>query len=320
MRVVGRGERCGEGDPPRSGMDQRLRRLAHVAAQNHAVISLRDIQRTGAPPSVVHGWIRDGPLERIGRRAFTFVGSDDTWLRRLAAGVADLDGHGTVSGRSAARLHRLDGFEEGPLEFVLPRPHRQFRTEGLVVSTSQPITARHIAHVDGLRVVTAERLILDAPRFRFSRREIENSIDSALRKRLVVEQRLRAKVVEQHSRGINRGRMLLDALVDTGGESRLERWFLGLVRRAGLPRPQLQVTQRDGSRVVARVDALFPGGLVVEVSGHGTHSTRRQRQSDAQRHTELTIRGLRVLTFTYEDVRERPEWVAARIRQALSTR
>ena len=38
-----------------------------------------------------------------------------------------------------------------------------------------------------------------------------------------------------------------------------------------------------GTRIIARVDAYFPGGLVVEVSGHGTHASRRQRQIDAQR-------------------------------------
>lgn len=79
----------------------------------------------------------------------------------------------------------------------------------------------------------------------------------------------------------------------------------------------LQKTYRDGSRIVARVDAYFAGGLVVEVSGHASHASRRQRQMDAQRHTELTLRGLRVLTFTYEDVRDRPAWVIGHLREAL---
>jgi very-short-patch-repair endonuclease len=124
--------------------------------------------------------------------------------------------------------------------------------------------------------------------------------------------------MRDHCTGINGSRSLLDALVDSGGESRLERWFLHLVRQAGLRRPTLQTTFRDGTRVIARVDAVFPGNLVVELSGHGTHATRRQRQNDEQRRTELTIRGFRVLTFTYEDVRDRPAWVIARLREALA--
>jgi hypothetical protein len=168
-----------------------------------------------------------------------------------------------------------------------------------------------------MRVVRAERLILDSPLFGFSREETENAIDSAIRKRLVAEHRLRSRVIERHSGAINGSRMLLDALVDTGGESRLERWFLRIVRDAGLARPDLRKTFRSDNRTIARVDALFPGGLVVELAGHGTHSGRLQRQNDAQRQTELTLRGLRVLTFTYEDVRDRPAWVVARLREAL---
>ncbi|HEX2785772.1 MAG TPA: hypothetical protein VHN36_19515 [Ilumatobacteraceae bacterium] len=169
-----------------------------------------------------------------------------------------------------------------------------------------------------MRVVRAERLILDSPLFGFSREETENAIDSAIRKRLIAEERLRSRALERHRQAINGGRILLDALVDSGGESRLERWLLRVVREAGIARPILQKTFRSDNRTVARVDAFFPGGLVVEVAGHGTHSSRLQRQRDAQRHTELTLRGLRVLTFTYEDVRDRPMWVIAQLRTALA--
>jgi hypothetical protein len=153
--------------------------------------------------------------------------------------------------------------------------------------------------------------------FGFSRPEIENAIDSAIRLRLVHEQRLRTRVMRDHRSGINGSRTLLDALVDAGGESRLERWFLKLCREGGIARPITQKVYRNGTNMVARVDAEFPGDLVVEVAGHGTHSSRQQIQSDEQRRTELTLRGKRVITFTYDDVRYRPTWVAAQVRTAL---
>ena len=98
--------------------------------------------------------------------------------------------------------------------------------------------------------MSAERLILDAPLFGFSRGEVENAIDSAIRLRLAGEQRLRSRVIGRHRQGINNGRALLDALVDSGGESQLERWFLELMRRADLPQPQLQKVWRAESRTV----------------------------------------------------------------------
>ena len=121
------------------------------------------------------------------------------------------------------------------------------------------LTKADIVTVHGFRCLTAERLILESPIFGFSRAETENAIDSAIRLRPVAEQRLRTRAIREHCSGVNGSRGLLDALVDAGGESRLERWFLNLVRQAGISRPTLQKSYRDGSRVVARVDAYFAG-------------------------------------------------------------
>jgi hypothetical protein len=299
-------------------MDDRFRHIAALAATQHSVISAAQLQAHLVDSSMRSKWERRGLISRIGTRSFALAGSAPTFNRSIAAGLADLGGFGFVAGRTAARLHGLDDFRGESTEFLLPRAHRSYTTVGLVASTGRPLTRADIVTVQGFRCLTAERLILESPLFGFSRAETENAIDSAIRLRLVAEQRLRTRVVRDHCAAVNGSRQLLDALVDSGGESRLERWFLGLVRTAGLDRPILRKTFRDGSRTVARVDAFFPGGLVVEVAGHGTHASRRQRQIDAQRHTELTLRGMRVITFTYEDVRDRPDWVIARLREGLS--
>lgn len=297
-------------------MDERFTRIAAIAAAHHGVVSLDDLQRASIPRSTVARWCASGLLERLGPRSFRIAGCPPGWHQGAAAALLDLGPAAVLAGRTGARLHRLDGFDTGPPELLVPREHRRNRTVHRVSSTSWPISQIDIVHVEGLRTLRAERLILDSPLFGFTQRETENAIDSAIRLRLVSEQRLRTKVIERHTRGINGGRRLLDALVDTGGESRLERWFLRIVREAGLARPVLQRVFRADGRTTARVDAWFPGDLVVEVEGHGTHSSRRQRQADEQRRTELTLRGSRVLTFTFLDVRDRPGWVAARLRDA----
>ena len=299
-------------------MDERFRRIAALAATQHSVISTAQLLDHGISTSCRRKWERSGLIARLGSRSFAIAGSIATFERALTVGLADLDGCGVVAGRAAARLYGLDGFRAESVELLVARANRGCSTNGWVCSTRRPLGKGDVVTVRGFRCLTAERLILESPLFRFSPEETENAIDSAIRLRLVAEQRLRTRVVREHHSGINGGRLLLDALVDAGGESRLERWFLSLIREAGISRPVLQKTYRDGSRVVARVDAYFAGGLVVEVSGHGTHASRRQRQIDAQRRTELTLRGLHVLTFTYEDVRDRPSWVIAKLREALA--
>lgn len=298
-------------------MDPRFASLAALAAAQHSAVSLGQLQRLGISASLRSKWVAAGLLERAGPRSFVIAGSEGTWKRSLASASFDLDGVGLIGGRSGARLLGLDGFTGDNVELLVERKFRNRVGSGVVRSTSTPLGRGDSLFIDGLRVLRAERLILESPRFDFTQAETENAIDSAIRLRLVGEQRLRTMIVAAHTRGLNGGRQLLDALVDTGGESRLERWFLRLVREAGLPRPMLQKIFRDGTRTVARVDAYFPGGLVVEVAGHGTHSSRRQIQSDTQRQTELTLRGVRWITFTFTDVRDRPAWVVARLSEAL---
>ena len=298
-------------------MDTRYRSIAELASHQHSVVSGQQLTDAGVSPSLRAKWQAAGWLEPVGHRSYALAGSVPGWQRELSAALHDLHGMGVVAGRSAARLMGLDGFDGDQLELLVPRAYRNRPTSGVLRSTKSAVPTTDLQRIDGFRVVRAERLIIDAPLFGFSDRETENAIDSAIRLRLVSEQRLRTRVIAEHSAAINGGRTLLRALVDTGGESRLERWFLRLCREAGLPRPALQVRYRSDGRTIARVDAEFPGGLIVEVTGHGTHSSRRQLQRDAERTTELTLRGKRVITFTYNDIRDRPAWVGSVLRRAL---
>ena len=214
-------------------MDDRFRHIAALAANQHSVVSTEQLRDRGIDSSMRRKWERTGLIEQLGPRSFAIAGSSPTFQRDMAAGLADLAGFGVAAGRAGARLHGLDDFLTAPAEFLLPREHRGYSTNGLVCATARPLTKSDIVRVQGFRCLTAERLLLESPLFGFTKAETENTIDSAIRLRLVAEQRLRTRVVREHSRGINGGRILLDALVDTGGESRLERWFLGLVGAQG---------------------------------------------------------------------------------------
>ncbi|MEO8264696.1 MAG: type IV toxin-antitoxin system AbiEi family antitoxin domain-containing protein [Ilumatobacteraceae bacterium] len=236
-------------------MTDRFRQIAALAADQHSVVSAAQLRAHGVDPSMRCKWERAGLITRLGPRSFTMAGSQPTYYRAVTAGLADLGGFGVAAGRTAARLHGLDGFCGAAIEFLLPRAHRGFTTHGVVRSARRPFGTADILPAHGLRCLTAERLILESPLFGFTSEETENAIDSAIRLRLVGEQRLRTRVLRDHRPGVNGSRQLLDALVDAGGESRLERWFLQLLRQAGIGRPLVQRTFRDGTRVVARVDA-----------------------------------------------------------------
>ncbi|HEY7625946.1 MAG TPA: hypothetical protein VH761_02720 [Ilumatobacteraceae bacterium] len=299
-------------------MDTRFTALAAHAAINHGVFATRTAHRLGASDRLLHEWLQMGRIFRVGTHTFVCAGTPMTWHTELAAGLGDLGPRAAAGGRSAAALQHLDGFGGQFVELWLPRGQRSRQTNATVRTCSRPLQAGDIVTVDGIRCLSAERLILDSLLFRFTPSEIHNAIDSAIRMRLVSERRLRKRILDELPTNSPHRRRLVGALIDLGGESKLERRFLALIRQAGLPRPHLQRIYRAGARTIARVDAEFEGDVIVELDGHGTHASRAQRQRDAQRRTELTLLGKRLITFTYDDVYGRPDWALDQLRTARS--
>lgn len=287
-----------------------------AAGRHFGAISTAELARLGVSPSLRAKWVHRQLLAPAGPHSFVVAGAPRTAAQAAWCAAADCAGRGYVAGRTAAWLHGLDGFEPPPRpELLLRREHRGTRLPHLVRTTGRQLGSGDAVTIRGVRCLGAERLILEAPRFDFTATEIENAIDSAIRAKKVFEPHLRDRVLNSVRPGSGRS-AVREALQDTGGESRLERWFLAIVRTGGLPRPAMRVVVHADRRFAARLDAAFPGGLVIELEGHATHSSRRQRQHDEERRTALTLQGYRVIVFTYNDVRDRPDWVLAQLRAA----
>ena len=96
--------------------------------------------------------------------------------------------------------------------------------------------------------------------------------------------------------------------------SELEREFLQLCRRHGLPTPEVNV--RLGRHLV---DFLWrEERLVVETDGYRYHRSRQAFEDDRSRDLDLRSRGYDVLRFSYRQVVGEPERVAVAVRDALS--
>ncbi len=96
--------------------------------------------------------------------------------------------------------------------------------------------------------------------------------------------------------------------------SELERAFLDVVRRAGLPCPE--VDHRIGPY---RVDFVWPEQrLAVETDGARFHGHQLAVRRDHARDAELQLRGWAVLRFTWQEVTGEPALVAARVGRLLS--
>jgi very-short-patch-repair endonuclease len=103
-------------------------------------------------------------------------------------------------------------------------------------------------------------------------------------------------------------------------KSEMERAFLALCRKAGLPEP----------RVNAWIPVPIPSGgleldfswpdrkLVVETDSASFHETRRARLNDPARDRALMLAGWRVARYTWWDVTSEAARVASEVRELLS--
>ncbi len=188
-------------------------------------------------------------------------------------------------------------------------------------TTELPTVDRATAH--GLPVLAPSRALIDLSRF-VGPKALTTALDSARRDGLMTEEHLHSRIVDLRSRG-RYGIPKLVAVIDgceasRGGHSWLERRFLELCARAGLPRPATQVVLSRARDRLVRVDCRFPGTpIVVELLGYRWHRTREQLTRDAERLNALVMDGLRPIQFTYDHVTAEPDWVVAQLRSACLT-
>ncbi len=288
-----------------------------MLAAQHGSVSVAQLRALQLSRHTVARWTSEHRLERCAPGVLRLVGSPITWEQRLTSGLLSLGRSAAVSHRAAARLHGLDRSTTDEVEFLVKRGQRNSRLADRVHSSGL-IGRRDVVTVDGFRVTSATRTIIDLANIDVETDRLRAAIDSAVRLQLSSPEVIRRRLAEVRRRGRAGVRMLDELLVDAGGHTMLERDFLRLMREAGLPRPRTQVIFRDGQRTAARVDFLFPEFmLVVEVSGRLGHSSPAERARDAQRRNELQDIGLRVYEFTWEQVTKRPGWVQEQMRRLL---
>lgn len=294
--------------------------LMDIAERHDGLIVRTDVGRAGLSSDQWLRRVEHGVWRDMAPGVWRHRATPDTWQLRARAGLRWLGRDAALYGRTAAAWWGIDARPVPIVEFVVPRARRA--VDGpFVVHTTIEWDPRQLLHRDGVRLTDAIRSIIDMAGTEPSAEAIEKVIDEATRQRLLTLGRLGARIGELGGRGRPGTTALRALLLDSGGESYLERRFLGLVRRANLPRPSCQVVHRSGGRTIARVDFLFPRtNIVVEVSGRLGHVSDRERQRDARRRNELQRTGRIVLEFTTADVLDGKEYVVTTLRSWMPVR
>jgi hypothetical protein len=261
-----------------------------------------------------------GTLVPLAPGVFRHCAWSGSWRTSVLAAVLAAGDGAVASHLTAGALSRLEGVRPREIEVTVPHP-RHLSSALATVHRSRDLVAAQVDTTTAIPRTTAARTLLDiAPRCTES--ELESMLDHAERRGIVWRPHLRWRLdqLARHGRaGVPALRELLDRTEGRPlGDSWLEQEALRLITRAGLPVPRCQVKLRKQGGGIARVDLFWDEArLVVELDGHATHATRRARQAGAERTARLRLQGWEVVTFTYEDVVERPAYVLAMIESFL---
>ncbi|MGN6663362.1 MAG: endonuclease domain-containing protein [Solirubrobacterales bacterium] len=169
---------------------------------------------------------------------------------------------------------------------------------------------RDVTREYGIPVTTPLQTLIDLS-LRLDRRGLERATNEADKYDLVHPPQLREALdLRQGEPGVARLRTVLDRRTFRLTKEELERRFLPLARKAGLPVP---LTGRWVNEF--EVDFYWPDlGLVVETDGLRYHRTPAEQARDRLRDQAHTAAGLTQLRFTHEQVRCEPEHVLAVLR------
>jgi very-short-patch-repair endonuclease len=230
----------------------------------------------------------------------------------MAAVLACGDG-AVLSHSSAAALWRI-GFEKRNLiEASLPSLSRR-RRPGSRIHRRPSLATRDCTTRHGIPVTTPVQTLIDLS-LRLDRRGLERAINEADKYDLVHPPELREALDERIGEpGVAKLRHILDRRTFRLTKEELERRFLSLARKAGLPTP---LTGQWVSEF--EVDFHWPDlGLVVETDGLRYHRTPAEQARDRLRDQAHTAAGLTQLRFTHEQVRYEPDYVRAILAQTAS--
>lgn len=252
---------------------------------------------------------------RIYRNVYQRAGSALTAKDRAVAAWLWSGKKAVVAGNSAAALLGAEWVDPwAPAELISGRK----RPPPLIVTRNETLLAGEFTVVNGVAVTSPARTAFDLGR-RPGMVAAVVAIDSLARATgLDVGEVERMVEVHHGARGVKQLRRVL-ALVDAGAESPPETRTRLVIISAGLPRPRTQIAvHNEWGAVLARIDMGWEQWLVgVEYDGAQHWTDPRIRAKDIDRAAELERRGWRIIRVSADLLRNRPDILVARIREAL---
>ncbi|MGH2860028.1 MAG: type IV toxin-antitoxin system AbiEi family antitoxin domain-containing protein [Solirubrobacteraceae bacterium] len=267
-----------------------------LAAEQGGHVTRPQLLDAGLDPRTIERWVTNGNLIRVYRGVYAVGHLQSNPVNAAHAAVLAGGERCALAGAPALVLWSVWRHWPKRLEIVTAGARRP---SGLIVHHSSTLLGRDIKRVQGLRVTSPARTLLDtATRLRPD--QLTRAINDLRLRDLVSIEDLRDVIARNPShQAVTLLRPHLEYAQPEPTRSVLEDRFLPLLRKHGLPAPQINVHVAG-----YRVDAYFPKqGLIVELDGWKTHRTKDRFVEDRrQDFAILAATGISTVRLVYEDV------------------
>jgi hypothetical protein len=299
------------------GMNDLERAITEIGERQHGVLAQHQAKAAGMSAFQIRRRLANRHWDDLGEEVVGLPGAPRTWRRAVAAST--LAGPGGHAGyRTAMALYHVPGFAENRLE-VVRRVNASPTSKLSTVHRTRWLPPWHVTPIDGIPVTTVARTLFDLAAV-VSYPRLRRAVNSALAMRIVTQQQLEEMLQEMAERGRSGIRPMRRVLAKLGpgkmpSESALEIEFEEFLEAHDEPLPTRQANV-GGEHWVGRADFRDEGTpVLMELDGRTYHQQELDREYDEERDAELAAAGFALLRIPRRLLKERPEWVLAKVRE-----
>ena len=298
-------------------MSDLYRQAYDVALRNGGVVTRQALLDLGFTEGMIEWRLRRKQWEVVTRGTYRLAEPSDR--RDLARSVLATWPGAVLSHESAATIHAFRYVKET----LLTVSHHSRTTHafpGVVVRRTHDLDSWHVTEVDGVRVTTIARTVVDlaADRPASLIGRLVDDLVSADRMELVELEAVVNSVARRGKPGMRTMHKVLDVRIGPDRDaSVLERRGRDVIRRAGLPLPipEYPIPWTTGRRF----DDAYPElRLAIEWDSKRFHGQRAAFEADRARNRDAAIHGWHILRFTWEDVVSHPDRIVDSLRRFLA--
>lgn len=293
-----------------------VQRKIETLARPHGVAGRGQLLAAGVTAGFIDSRVEAGWLRPMHRGVYA-VGPIQSDEAPEMAAVLACGNKAVLSHRSAAALWRiLPKRACEPVEVTVVASHTPRRSR-IRVRRTERLLRSEVTTRRRIRVTTPARTLLDLAAT-LPLRELEQAMATGERMYAGTQRRLLALLARYPARaGTAKLRQLLgDSHQPALARSEAEERFLELIRRSGLPAPEVNARLHG-----YELDFLWRDQrLVVEVDGFAFHADRAAFEADRHRDAELARRDIQVVRVTWRQITAEPEATLVRIAEVLALR